>query len=101
MFRSVEMEAYSPHIPRTRAWNGRKPLFPGYVFVRPAAGSDAGSRLRSLPGVRSVISSDDAPIPVSDEVIRHIRLRTETLNRRAGALRPGDGVAVIDGPFKD
>jgi transcriptional antiterminator RfaH len=48
-----------------------------------------------------VISSGDTPIPVSDELVGHVRRRTEGLLRQGGALSPGDTVAVVDGPFRD
>lgn len=101
LMQSFGLEAYSPQIPRTRRWNGHKPLFPGYIFVRLDPSGPVWSRLRSMPGVRSLVGVGDVPTPVSDEIVTVIRDRTAGLSQRVRRLQPGDAVAVVRGPLSD
>lgn len=79
-----------------------KPLFTGYVFAR----FDLGSlyhKVRFTRGIHSLVSFGDSPNPVDEEIINIVRLRTgkDGFVRIGDELRPGDRVAIKEGPLKD
>lgn len=80
-----------------------EPLFPGYLFVRMAAGAQPGAwdAVRWAPGVRSILTDGDGPAPVPDEVIGaiHDRVRDLGFVRPGPAYRPGQLVRIRHGPF--
>jgi transcriptional antiterminator RfaH len=65
-----------------------EPLFPGYLFAqmdaldRDPSGWDA---LRLAPGVRRILGTEEAPVPVPEDVIASIQARVRDL----GFIRPG------------
>lgn len=82
----------------------RRPLFPGYLFVRfdPLAGG--WRAISSTRGVARLVAFGDAtPQPVSHALMRQIRQHTdaEGIFRTHQTIRPGDQVTVLSGPFAD
>ena len=79
-----------------------KPLFPRYIFARFTA-RDLLHKVRFTRGVHSIVSFDQIPAPVPDEVIAIIRSRIhkDGLVTIGEQFNPGDYVIVSDGPFKN
>lgn len=77
-----------------------EPLFTSYIFARFNAG-DMLHKVRYTRGVHSVVSSAGNPIPIDDEIIRLIQLRSEDgFVRLNDDLKHGDKVVVGGGPLK-
>ena len=78
-----------------------KPLFPRYIFARFSA-SRSLHKISYTRGVQRVVSFDDKPTPIDDEVIALLQARvdTEGFMRVGEPLKPGDKVRVKDGPWK-
>jgi len=79
-----------------------EPLFPCYLFARfdrePALG-----KVRSTFGVATVLStSEDGPLVVDEAIISALRERSVNgvIEVRPVALRPGDELEFIEGPFQ-
>lgn len=84
----------------TRAVYRNEPLFRSYIFARFDAG-DMLHKVRFTRGVHSVVSCGGNPIPIDDEVIRLIQLRSEDgFVRLNDDLKHGDKVVVEGGPLK-
>ncbi|MDP3901172.1 MAG: transcription termination/antitermination protein NusG [bacterium] len=77
-------------------------VYPGYVLVEMIVTDDSWYVVRNTPNVTGFVGSGTTPVPVSTEEI-------DVLKRRMGADTPqyeieveeGDGVKIVDGPFKD
>ena len=77
------------------------PFFPGYLFARLSGTRGDLSRVRYTHGVRRILGDGGEPRPIDDRVVEALRSRSDRSGRvkiRSG-LRPGDRVAVVDGPF--
>lgn len=87
----------------TRAGYKFTPLFSCYLFVRFQIPSDEYVRSRSAPGVVGLVTFDDEPAAVSDQIIQSIRDRLELENRvrRPSPFEVGQRVVITEGPFKD
>jgi transcriptional antiterminator RfaH len=103
----LQLAGYTVYLPRlrvVRARHGRKTerrpvLFPSYLFVLVQSGWWSA---RWCPGVASLLTSGDAPMPVPDVLIAEIRSREcnglVELPRRDG-FKAGDRVRVTQGPL--
>jgi transcriptional antiterminator RfaH len=91
----------TPVNPRSRKI---KPFFPGYLFVNLDLEEIPLSSLAYVPGVNRIVSFDDQPATVPDEVITTIEHNVMRLNQShddgAIGLKHGDPVIILDGPFK-
>jgi len=78
-----------------------KPLFPRYVFARFSV-TRSLHKISFTRGVQRVVSFDDKPTPIDDEVIALLQARVDTdgFIRIGEPLKPGDKVRVKDGPWK-
>ena len=79
-----------------------KALFPGYFFARfcPLESMDA---VRYTHGVLRVVGSGRYPIPVAPEIVSSIRERIRPdgfVRLETRSFRPGDKVAIKQGPFQ-
>jgi transcriptional antiterminator RfaH len=81
-----------------RAYDARRPLFPGYLFVedRPDHRSLFGTY-----GVRSIVRNGDSPALLPASFIAALRERESggVIVKQTAALRPGQAVAINGGPF--
>jgi transcriptional antiterminator RfaH len=80
----------------------RKPLFPGYLFVRLDAAAEAWRRVNATYGVASLIAlRRDEPTPVPAAVMDALFAHTspEGLYDAPHRLAVGDAVRVIAGPL--
>lgn len=100
------IEIFFPSI-RVKPVNPRsrkiKPYFPGYVFGRVDLSEVGRSILDWIPGVVRLVSFGGEPATVPDELIttlrRHVDLVNASNGQETGKYRPGDLVAIHDGPF--
>ncbi len=81
-----------------------EPLFPGYLFARLEAADcnpEIWNAVRWAPGVKMILSTDGAPVPVPDPIVEAIQARVQDL----GFVRPGlrfvanDRVLIRRGPL--
>ena len=80
----------------------REPLFPGYLFVYLRPGADSWQPIRSTRGVQRLVTFDNKPVPVADEIINSIRDQVDRRESATSALfRPGDRLRITRGPFAD
>ena len=79
-----------------------KPLFPSYVFAR-FKFNESYHRVRFTKGVHSLVSFNNGPTPVDDEVINLIRARigSDGLVRMCEELKAGDEVIIKEGRFQN
>lgn len=75
-------------------------LFPGYLFIRLCRQTSEWSRIRSTRGVLHIISFNNQPTEVPEDVINalHERLNDEPAK---SLFEPGQAVRIVDGPFKE
>lgn len=77
-----------------------KPLFPRYVFARFRI-SDHYHKIKYTRGVHSLVSFNDVPTPVDDEIIQYFQARVQAdgLVKIMDDLKPGDEVIIKKGPL--
>lgn len=94
---------FQPQIPRqmlsaTGLHAVPESLFPGYLFIR-LASQDNWAPLRSTRGVNRVVSFNNTPAKVTDEIIAGIEERCrQPVRQKAHAT--GDKVFVTQGPLQ-
>lgn len=79
-----------------------KPLFPGYIFSR-FAYNKTFHRVRYTRGVNSLVSFNNQPVPVADEIIELVQLQIggDGFVKTMDELKPGDEVVINNGRFKN
>lgn len=81
------------------------PMFPRYVFVRLNVDDGPWRSVNGTYGVINLVSFGDRPAPLPDSVIAELRSRESDDGvvhlAKADPIRPGDAVAVADGPMSD
>jgi len=78
------------------------PLFPQYVFARVHLPTQF-FEVRYMPGVAGFVSAGGEPLVVSETIVDSIRSRCtdSILQLKPTALRHGERVRVVEGPFRD
>jgi transcription elongation factor/antiterminator RfaH len=80
-----------------------KAYFPSYLFVSVDLEQVSASTLHWMPGAVNLVSFDGTPAPVPEMLITAIERQVEQINasqkNRLLGLKPGDVVAIQDGPF--
>jgi transcriptional antiterminator RfaH len=81
----------------------RRPLFPGYLFVRMDVARAAWRAICSTVGVSRLVCNGDMPAAVPEDVIDDIRTREDAngLVVMTPAFRPGDAVRIVAGALAD
>jgi transcriptional antiterminator RfaH len=84
----------------SRRWQAVEPLFPCYLFTRFRLELPAWSRIHWTPGVRRLLGGE-TPVPVDDDVVAYLQLRTGERGYIAPSRTLARGVKVrfTDGPF--
>ncbi|MCB0174862.1 MAG: hypothetical protein KDJ97_30410 [Anaerolineae bacterium] len=101
------IHTYLPELPCPEAGadQGLKPFFPCYIFSSIDFETTELSQVLWTPGLRRIVSFDEQPTPVPDEIITLIQKKLSELaaagGRPAHPFNPGDTVRIIDGPFQD
>ena len=107
--RQKSIPAFLPLMEVVRRYPSRRitrlePLFPGYLFARfetADCNPEFWNAVRWTPGVKTILGTDGAPVPVPDPVMEAIRARVQDL----GFVRPehrfmaNDRVLVRSGPL--
>jgi transcriptional antiterminator RfaH len=78
-------------------------LFPGYLFVSFDQHSVSATTVRSTRGVSNFVSCAGAPVVVPEPLIESLKQRAcqqEDTTEIAGALKAGDSLEILDGPFR-
>jgi transcription elongation factor/antiterminator RfaH len=102
-----EIQTYLPEIEiaKDRRGRDRKPFFPCYLFIKADLRVVGLSRVRWTPGLRRIVTFDDWPVPLPDEVINLIRCKLGEINAAGGqprhTFRPGDSVRITDGSLQN
>ncbi|WP_273525045.1 transcription termination/antitermination protein NusG [Rhodosalinus sediminis] len=102
-------EVFCPALIETRRRRGRladvrRPLFPGYLFIRFVPEAGHWRQINSTRGLTRLVQTDPRrPTPLPDALIDGIRARCDDdgLLGPDRGLAPGDRVRVIAGPFAD
>lgn len=107
--RQLERQEYTAYLPRCRVRRrvaGRiaaviEPMFPRYLFVRLAAGTDDFSPIRSTRGVQGLVRFGGMPARLPDALIAQLRAREGEagLIEIAPEFQPGARVQIAEGPF--
>lgn len=79
-----------------------KPLFPSYIFSR-FKYNDVFHKVRYTRGVRSLVSFNNRPALLDDEIVELVRLQLgdDGFVRTRDELKAGDEVVIKDGRFQD
>ncbi len=100
------IEVYFPQI-KVPGHKGRLdkfvPFFPRYIFINTDCDMVIDPKVKWMPGLVCVVSFDDKPAVVSDEIIQQLkkRIRGKEIkwNFRNGEYSEGDYVTIVEGPF--
>jgi transcription elongation factor/antiterminator RfaH len=96
------IEVFSPLIRRPSSRQlSFEPLFPSYLFCRVDIRSEAWPSIRWVSGLCYFLGAGEQLVPVSDELIAHIKQRVSSWNVDGYIphFTPGERVVVIGGPF--
>ena len=102
-----KVETFTPRFKERRLnqFSGRptyliKPLFPRYIFVRFKL-VDLYHKIRYTRGVHSLVTFNDKPTAVDDNLISILRSRIgkDGFIQMEEELKPGDEVIIQEGPF--
>jgi transcriptional antiterminator RfaH len=79
-----------------------KPLFPGYIFSR-FSYNEQYHRVRYTRGVHSLVSFNNKPAPVDDEIVELVRsqIGRDGFVKTLDELKPGDEVVINNGRFQN
>lgn len=103
------METLSPklRVNRCNEFSGQisrvaRPLFPSYIFTR-FRFNESYHRVRFTRGVNSVITFNDQPTPLEDQIIDLIRARIESNGfvKTIDDFQAGDEVVINEGRFQN
>lgn len=79
------------------------PLFPRYIFFRPASAQQSIAPVRSTQGVAAIVRFGQTPAVLQPETLKAIRAFEASQNTASfeeiSTLKPGKPVIVTDGPF--
>lgn len=80
-----------------------EPLFPRYIFFRPANIQQSITPVRSTQGVAAIVRFGQAPAVLLPETLKNIQMFEASQNTASfeeiSSLKPGKAVVVTDGPF--
>ena len=89
-----------PVNPRSRKL---RPYFPGYMFVQVDIEEIGLSTFKWMPHAIGLVSFDNEPATVPDNLIHAVRIRVEEIAEAGGefydGLKQGDPVRISSGPF--
>ncbi|NDH43176.1 MAG: hypothetical protein EBX62_04915 [Betaproteobacteria bacterium] len=110
-FRAAEnlgRQGYQIWLPQMMAWQRKKsllvPMFPRYMFLRPAHAQQSIAPIRSTLGVFGLVRFGMEPAVIRDPTLQSLRALEEQLREAAftsfSPFKQGDRVLIVDGPFK-
>jgi len=79
-----------------------KPLFPGYIFSR-FIYNDSYHRVRYTRGVQSLVSFNNVPVPVDDEIVELVKSQIggDGFVKTSDDFKAGDEVVINNGRFQN
>ena len=79
------------------------PLFPRYIFLVLDLGRDRWLSVWGTPGVSSLFTSENRPVPVPEGVVETLIENTDETNLAlfSSGLKTGQSVRILTGPFVD
>ena len=99
-------EAYCPMIVKRikharRAYDAKRPLFPGYIFVARPDQRHLWRPLLGTFGVRSVVCNGETPSLLPAGFVESLKAREieGAIQKPVSPFKPGQSVAVNGGPF--
>lgn len=102
-----DIQIYLPEMksPRGRQGQITKPFFPCYLFARVDFEVTGIAQVQWTPGLRRIVTFDDHPVPLSDDVISLIQSRLGASGAAGSRLathdfRPGETVQIMHGPLQ-
>lgn len=105
LLQEAGIETYLPTVqrkPRRRDRPDRIVYFPCYLFARLNLEETPRSSIAWMPGMRSIVSAGEEPVPVSDALIKLVRSRLQRTDASSyDNLRQGDAVRITSGPLRD
>ena len=105
---SLGLEVLSPklYINKYNEFTGKpsrivKPLFPTYIFTR-FRYNESYHRIKFTRGVHSLVSFDNQPVPLDEEVVDLVRSRIgkDGFVKTTQDLKAGDEVVITEGRFQ-
>lgn len=103
-FQSFAPEVHTTTIKSGVARQARKPLFPGYLFVRFDPTTTGWAAINSTRGIaRLIVNNPHKPTPLPNPLMAGLRARCDA----SGLLLPpadlevGDRIRILSGPFAD
>lgn len=96
------VEVFSPTIRRPAGGKGGwEPLFPTYLFCLVDPQSADWSDIRWTPGLCYFLGAGEELVPVSNELVAHLKQRVSWWNEagHVPGFVPGERVVVTNGPF--
>ncbi len=101
-----DYQAYCPMIVKRikharRAYDAKRPLFPGYVFVERPGETQLWRPLLGTFGVRSVICNGETPSLLPAGFVESLKAREieGAIQKPTSPFQPGQSVAIVGGPF--
>jgi len=99
-----QLEVFLPEVyQKYRGKMNLRPLFPRYLFVQLDLEQVELGVVNFTPGVIKVVSNEDTPLPLRNEVIEAIREEVQRLNESGGLptdqFREGERVRLRSGPL--
>ena len=76
-----------------------EPLFSGYLFVNLDDADPMWAKLRSTRGVTRIVSFNNKPAAIEDEVIQQVKVGMDKVAEQGG-IKAGQAVELEEGPFK-
>lgn len=98
---SPKMHLQKPHPYTGKLQKVSKPLFPSYIFAR-FVYNEQYHNVRYTRGVHSLISFNNKPTPVDDEIVDLVRsnIGPNGFVKAFDELKPGDQVIINEGQFQ-
>jgi transcriptional antiterminator RfaH len=109
--RNLLRQSYRVYLPRLKVlkWLRRRqeirfePLFPRYLFFRPAGAEHSIAPVRSTHGVAGIVRFGAFPAVLGDEMLERIRFHEHRQHladlAELSPVQPGKEVVVINGPL--
>ena len=86
---------------KTPSTSKKKAFFPCYIFVKADFNVVGLREVQWVPGLRRIVSFNEHPIAVGDEIIELIRHKMDDQQPDTPAFQPGDTVQITNGPFQN
>ena len=105
---NLDRQGYQIWLPQMMAWQRKKsvlvPMFPRYMFLRPAHDQHSIAPVRSTLGVFGLVRFGMEPATIRDPILQSLReLESQLRDAEFANFAPfkrGDKVSITEGPFK-